>query len=262
MAERRMFSKTIVNSARFLRMPPTSRLLYYDLGMNADDDGIVEAFTVMRTSGATEDDLRVLAARGFIRILNEDLVSFIMDWKQNNQIRSDRYKPSVYSSLLVQIGDESNSAKALNDQTETDGKPDDNQRYTDGKPTDNHLETQYRLGKDRLGKDSVDQASVVGDTSSAGASEKPARHKYGQYQNVLLSDEDLEKLKSEFSDDWQQRIERLSEYIASKGAKYKNHLATIRAWAKKEAKTDAEHVGCNHGNHETYEHGVGWNKIL
>ena len=71
----------------------------------------------------------------------------------------------------------------------------------------------------------------------ASASAKPTRHKYGFYQNVLLSDEDMEKLKSEFPEDWEQRIERLSEYIASKGAKYKNHLATIRAWARKEQPT-------------------------
>lgn len=61
----------------------------------------------------------------------------------------------------------------------------------------------------------------------------PPRHKYGKYANVLLSDEDLDKLKAEFPD-WETRIERLSEYIASKGAKYKNHLATIRAWARKD----------------------------
>jgi Asp-tRNA(Asn)/Glu-tRNA(Gln) amidotransferase C subunit len=53
------------------------------------------------------------------------------------------------------------------------------------------------------------------------------------YKNVLLSDEDLEKLKTEFSD-WEQRIERLSEYIASAGKSYKNHLATIRSWARKD----------------------------
>ena len=52
MAERRMFSKSVINSARFLRMPQTSRLLYYDLGMAADDDGIVEAYTVLRMTGA------------------------------------------------------------------------------------------------------------------------------------------------------------------------------------------------------------------
>ena len=67
----------------------------------------------------------------------------------------------------------------------------------------------------------------------------PARHKYGQYGNVLLSDEELAKLKAEFSD-WQQRIERLSEYIASSGKSYKNHLATIRAWARKDKQSEPE----------------------
>ena len=98
-----MFAKSIIGSARFLRMPPTSRLLYYDLGMAADDDGIVEAFAVLRSTGAAEDDLRVLAMKGFITVLNDDLVSYIRDWGTNNQIRKDRYKPSMYAELLVKI---------------------------------------------------------------------------------------------------------------------------------------------------------------
>ena len=44
----------------------------------------------------------------------------------------------------------------------------------------------------------------------------------------------MEKLKSEFPD-WQARIERLSSYMASTGKSYKNHLATIRNWARKDA---------------------------
>ena len=105
MAERRMFAKSVIMSARFLRMPATSRLLYYDLGLSADDDGVVEAFTVMRTTGATEDDLRVLASKGFVRVLNEDFVTYITDWSRNNYIQKDRYHPSIYAALLVQIED-------------------------------------------------------------------------------------------------------------------------------------------------------------
>lgn len=63
---------------------------------------------------------------------------------------------------------------------------------------------------------------------------KPVRHKYGYYKNVLLSDQDLEKLRDEFPLDWQDRIDRLSEYMTSTGKSYKNHLATIRAWARKD----------------------------
>lgn len=65
-------------------------------------------------------------------------------------------------------------------------------------------------------------------------SKKSPRHKHGEYQNVLLSDDDLDKLKTEFPSDWDQRIQRLSEYMASSGKSYKNHLATIRNWARRD----------------------------
>ena len=65
-------------------------------------------------------------------------------------------------------------------------------------------------------------------------SKKSPRHKHGEYQNVLLSDDDLDKLKAEFPSDLDQRIQRLSEYMASSGKSYKNHLATIRNWARRD----------------------------
>lgn len=137
MAERRMFAKSIIGSARFLRMPSSSRLLYYDLGMQADDDGVVEAFTVMRTTGATEDDLRVLCSKGFVVALNDDLVSYITDWKVNNFIRSDRYRPTIYQELLVKMNC-------------------DNQRSTNGIPDGNQGYTQDRIGKVSIGEGSIE----------------------------------------------------------------------------------------------------------
>lgn len=65
----------------------------------------------------------------------------------------------------------------------------------------------------------------------------PPRHKYGEYKNVLLNDEQLEKLKEEFPNDWEQRIDRVSEYCELSGKTYKNYLATIRAWARKDKQT-------------------------
>lgn len=63
---------------------------------------------------------------------------------------------------------------------------------------------------------------------------KPVKHKYGEYKNVLLTDDELQKLKTEYSD-WSDRIERLSSYVASTGKSYKSHYATIRNWARKDA---------------------------
>ena len=66
------------------------------------------------------------------------------------------------------------------------------------------------------------------------AKKEVVRHKYGEYKNVLLSDEEYEKVKAEFPGNYETQIEKLSEYIAKKGDKYKSHLAVIRSWAREE----------------------------
>ena len=81
----------------------------------------------------------------------------------------------------------------------------------------------------------TDTETEVEDVPDANVGNKPpVRHKRGMYNNVLLSDEDMTKLMNEFPSDYQERIDRLSEYMRSSGKKYKDHLATIRAWARKD----------------------------
>lgn len=94
-ARKRMFSNSIVQSGVFLSMPPTARLLYYDLGMTADDDGYVEYFGVMRLTNANPDDLKILQAKKFIQVFDE-YVLIVLDWKVNNTLRKSTYTPSLY----------------------------------------------------------------------------------------------------------------------------------------------------------------------
>lgn len=103
MGDRRMISRTVVDSARFLKMPATSQNLYFHLVVNADDDGIVEAYRVMAMCKAHEDDLRVLVGKQFVQILNEDLVTYIIHWRQMNVLRADRKIDSIYKDLLLQV---------------------------------------------------------------------------------------------------------------------------------------------------------------
>ena len=65
---------------------------------------------------------------------------------------------------------------------------------------------------------------------------KEPRHQYGEYKNVLLSDTEIEKLKTEFPDDYEKRIDDLSYYMKRTGRSYKDHLAAIRSWARSDAK--------------------------
>ena len=64
---------------------------------------------------------------------------------------------------------------------------------------------------------------------------KEIKRVYGTFENVLLTDDELEKLKNKFTD-YEEKIEKLSSYIASKGAKYKSHYATILNWARQDDK--------------------------
>lgn len=223
MAERRMFAKTIIDSDAFLEMPTTSQLLYFHLAMRADDDGFVnKPKSLMRMVGCKDDDLKLLFVKKFL-IPFESGVVVIKHWKIHNYIRKDTYTETKYKEEKSTLELDENSAYRLADPSPL--------QIRDESVTGSS--TQVRLGKDRdrleVGKDSV------GEDIEEAAPPKPTRHKYGSYKNVLLSDEEMEKLMTEFPHDGIERIERLSEYIASTGKKYKSHLATIRSWARKDA---------------------------
>lgn len=157
MASRRMFSIRITESARFLKMPPSSQNLYFHLGMRADDDGVVEAYPVMCMTSSTEDDLRVLVGKGFVSVLNDDLVVFIDDWMENNNIRADRKIDSIYKDLLLQIIPD---AKVKSAKPSYYSRVKTIRQTNDGQMA-NNCPTNDRIGKDRIGKDKIDKNSNI-----------------------------------------------------------------------------------------------------
>lgn len=150
MANRRMFSKKITDTDKFLDMPASAQNLYFHLNMHADDDGFLgNAKTIKRMVGASDDDLKLLAAKQFL-IPFDDGVVVIKDWRIHNYIRSDRYRSTIYTDHKnsLQIN-ENQQYELLTEQPKkvgmTDGIPDGNQ-------DEYQMDTQVRLGKDRLGK--------------------------------------------------------------------------------------------------------------
>lgn len=141
MAQRRMFSKKIVETDFFMEMSPTAKLLYFYLNMSADDDGFVgNPKTIKLISGATDDDLKILIAKQFIIPFDSGVV-VIKDWKIHNYIRKDTYNSTVYKFEKSQLLDDDNGAYILNENEPSTGRP---REVDTGKD---------RLGKDRLGKD-------------------------------------------------------------------------------------------------------------
>lgn len=129
-----MFSRDIVNSDAFLEMPVSSQLLYFQLGMEADDDGFVSSpKRIARMIGVNDDDLKVLISKRFVLSFPSGIV-VIKHWKINNYIQSDRYKPTRYLEEKAKVYTKDNGA------------------YTDCIQNASKLETQVRLGKVSLGK--------------------------------------------------------------------------------------------------------------
>lgn len=144
MAERRMFSKTIVDSDAFLDMPLSTQALYFHLSMRADDDGFLNnAKKIQKIIGASDDDLKLLIIKRFV-IAFDDGIIVVKHWRMNNYLRKDRYTPTVYQEELKMLGIKDNGAYTLLD---TAGIPDGNQCVT-------------RLPQVSIGKDSIDKDSI------------------------------------------------------------------------------------------------------
>jgi hypothetical protein len=166
-----MLSKAIISSAAFIKMPSSTQMLYFHLVLNADDDGVVEAFPVIRMVGAAEDDLKILVAKNFVIVLNEDLVSYINDWKEHNLIRPDRKIDSKYKGLLLKIGIEIRERKPRIDTKEglkqrALEKIDINQidiskNDTYGPSSDSEMSAQDRIGEVRIDRDTISNTECI-----------------------------------------------------------------------------------------------------
>lgn len=173
MAQRRMLSLRIVDSARFLQMPLTAHALYFHLALHADDDGVVESFPVMRTTGAAQDDLRILLAKKFIHQLNDDLVVFVTDWREHNFIRADRKTDSVYKDLLLQVVPEAN---VIQPKPRTDVK--DNSRRINQQPYLQPMGGPRTVhGRHRLGKVRLNNVNGTKEEREEGDEPKTALHR-------------------------------------------------------------------------------------
>lgn len=253
MAERRMFSKIVIDSDTFLDMPLSAQALYFHLSMRADDDGFVSSPKRIQTYvGASTDDLKILLAKHFL-IPFESGVVVIKHWKVHNYIQKDRYKETYYQAekaLLEETPKTKEYTRKLNLDTSC--------IQTVSNLDTSCIQTGYKLDTQVRDRDSIeieigeDKESASADSNEPDGSTSPSlfdkeeeirekkrtkpqvvRHKYGEYNNVLLTDEELTKLKEKIPN-WQDFIERLSGYIASTGKRYKSHYVTMLNWYRRD----------------------------
>lgn len=149
-------------------------------------------------------------------------------------------KPNIDTSLAKAAAG-SKGGRSTRQANESNNEANDKQNEADVKQ-DEASEKQTQAN-DKQNEESAKNAQAIKDIGyrikdigekEKDKKEKASKHKHGQYKNVLLTDLELQKLQTEFPQDWQQRIEKVSEYCASHGKTYTNYLATIRNWARRD----------------------------
>lgn len=182
MAERRMISKSIIDTDSFMELPMSSQALYFHLLLRADDEGFLKnAKTITRMTGCKEDDIKILIAKSYLIAFDTGAVA-IRHWRIHNSIRKDRFTPTLCTveRKLLDISPEgayipvkSEAGYAIetrqqpdDNQVTTKWQPDDNQMTTKWQPSDNQVATQVRLGKDRVGKDRLDSGKTTTTTTA------------------------------------------------------------------------------------------------
>lgn len=234
MADKRMFSKQIIDSDAFLDMPQTSQLLYFHLSMRADDDGFINnPKSIMRNAKCGDDDLKILSAKKFI-IPFETGIVVIKHWKIHNYIAKDRYKETKYKQEKSTLSLDENNSYTLNE----------NIPYTDCIQIDNEMDTQVRLDKISIDKDRKDNI------------DKPQKEKIN-YMDLTFIDDVIEKVKitqdqyNKLLTKYNQsllhnQIIALDNYIVNgKGNKYKDHYRALNTWCKDKGGSNGQYANNN-----------------
>ncbi|EGO5116204.1 hypothetical protein ACJQ48_001660 [Enterococcus faecalis] len=169
MAEKRMLSKSFLFDSKFMTMPDSAQVLYVYLNVNADDDGIIDSYSIIKMLGSKEDDLKILQAKGYIVPIDDYLV-FLPDWLQNQSLRIDRYRPSMHRFRLLNLyPNYFNNLKPIKLSKILESKQTENLReelmnkwYAEEQPLVYQTDPQLRLGQIRSDSDKIrlDKVSI------------------------------------------------------------------------------------------------------
>lgn len=210
MAQKRMFSLQVIDTDKFMDMSASAQALYFHLGMHGDDDGFVASpRKIARAAGCNDDDLRLLASKGYI-IPFESEVIVITDWRLNNTLKNDRYHETLYAVEKSQLTMDSAGRYSLGNIVE----PYRNQTAPIPEPELNITELNET-------KQSIAGGSKA-DKPPTRPKAKPERKQYGQYGWVKLSQEEYSRLSNDLGENEVKRcIAYLDESAQSTGNKNK-----------------------------------------
>lgn len=83
-------------------------------------------------------------------------------------------------------------------------------------------------------KNDTDNNTVINNTFNNKKDVYTHKHKYGEYQHVLLTDKEHTHLVELYGSSLDEHIKILDEYIETSGKKYKNHSLVLQKWVHDE----------------------------
>ncbi len=221
MAQKRMFSKKITDSDKFLDLPLSSQALYFHLNMHGDDDGFVDnTKTIKRMLGASDGDLRLLMDQNFI-IPFESGVVVIKDWRIHNYIPKDRYKQTIYLDDFKRLTTAENGS------------------YTECIRNVYSLDTQISIDKISIDKNSISSSieQLEADTADETIFD------YYQSRIGALDGYQVEKLQGYLSDDHlePELVKRAIDRAADNGKRNFGYInAILNNWSQNGIRTIAQ----------------------
>ena len=219
-ADKRMMSKSVIDTDMFLDMPASTQCLYFHMLLRADDDGFLKnAKTIMRTVGASPDDVKLLIAKQYLIPFDTGIMA-IKHWRIHNYIKKDRYKPTDCEEIkLLEVNEKGEYvlAEPVRNQVGSNMEPQDRDRDRD--------RLEIEIGKDRDSRESSrKRSSANNSTTAAQKFKKPT----------------LEELKAYIAENrYTFSAEAFMDYYESNGWKVgrnpmKSWQATCRTWQRHE----------------------------
>ena len=219
MAQRRMFSKKITDTDSFLDMPLSTQALYFHLNMGADDEGFVDNVKkIQRSIGASNDDLKILVGKGFL-IPFESGVVVIRHWRIHNYIQADRFQATIHQNEKEQLEFDKSKIASI--------KPLDQCIQNVSK-----MDTQVRLGEDRLDKDRLDKVNYL----NSGEEKEKSLSQIIKSTSVKINDRQIQQIQEYIGLDNMtvDMIEYAVQLTEDAGAESFNYLNKIlKSWKDK-----------------------------
>ena len=242
----RILKESICSSDSLNELSWFEEVVFYRLIVKCDDYGRYDGRAKMLkgslfplkdnvTASSLDSAIDKLASVGLVRRYNVNGKPYLHlpTWSEHQSVRAanSKYPDPEDADIVIDasevIFDEENASESTCKQMYADD-------FNGNQPSANVPDIRYSINDIRYTRESA---------CARAREDSPTKLTYGRFENVLLTEEEHEKLREAYPTDYQQRVDRLSAYLKQSGKSYESHYATICIWADEDKKKSADGTG-------------------